>query len=215
MSKKTLNNEQTLNYLKLWREDFNEDALSLLTVSNTGLVKLIASKHSRKGLSFEELESAGYEALIRAINKFDYINRPIEGFSTYISVAIENAITREIDNYKKHEYVLSFETPIGSSKDGDDFKLEEIIGTDSDILFNDIINEMKIGVVREALKCLTSRERQIIILRYALDEQNKKTQDELAQIFNTSRQNISLLEQKALIKMRHPRNTRKLKDFND
>ena len=72
---------------------------------------------------------------------------------------------------------------------------------------------MKIDIVREALQCLTSREQQIIFLRYGLDEVHKKTQDEVAEIFGCSKATIAKQEQKALVKMRHPRNTRKLKDF--
>lgn len=212
---KRLSAEQTLNCLKLWRENFDEDALTLLASSNMGLVKFIACKYLNRGLSFDDLVSAGNEALVRAINRFDYINRTIEGFSSYISVSIENGIKRECENYSKHSHVLSFDAPIGYGKHGDELKVEEIIGTDDEKLLNDVINGMKIEIVREALHCLTSKERQIILLRYGLDEQHRKTQGEIAKIFRTSKQNISLQEQKALMKMRHPRNTRKLKDFND
>ena len=74
---------------------------------------------------------------------------------------------------------------------------------------------MKIDIVREALKSLTSREQQIILLRYGLDDANRKTQEEVAKIFKCSTHTIARQEQKALVKMRHPRNTRKLKDFID
>lgn len=109
--------------------------------------------------------------------------------------------------------MVSFEEPIGHSKDGDELKIEDIVGTDAEELVENVISGMKIEIVREALKCLTSREQQIILLRYGLDEAHRKTQDEVAQIFGCTRALISRQEQKALIKMRHPRNTRKLKDF--
>lgn len=72
---------------------------------------------------------------------------------------------------------------------------------------------MKIDVVRNALQCLTSREKQIIFLRYGLNDEEAKTQGEVAEIFGCSQAYIARQEQRALIKMRHPRNTRKLKDF--
>lgn len=115
--------------------------------------------------------------------------------------------------YNKHSHVLSFDQPIGQNKDGDEMTIEDLIGTDANQLIEDVISEMKIDIVREALQCLTSRERQIILLRYGLDDTHKKTQDEIAEIFGCSKSLIAKQEKKALIKMRHPRNTKKLKDF--
>ncbi|MCI8446380.1 MAG: sigma-70 family RNA polymerase sigma factor, partial [Bacilli bacterium] len=149
------------------------------------------------------------------INKFDYEERAIEGFSSYISIAIENQMKNELRKYRKHSHVLSLDQPIGQNKDGDEMKIEDIVGTDAEQLLENVISEMKIEIVREALQCLTSREQQIIFLRYGLDDVHKKTQNEVAEIFGCSKATIAKQEQKALVKMRHPRNTRKLKDFID
>lgn len=119
----------------------------------------------------------------------------------------------ELRRYKKHSHVLSFDQPIGQNKNGDEMTIEDLVGTDSEQLIEDVISEIKSDIVREALQCLTSREKQIILLRYGLDEIHKKTQDEVAEIFGCSKSTIAKQEQKALIKMRHPKNTRKLKDF--
>ena len=210
---KRLSLDETKNYLRAWRESADKNALEVLTICNGGLVSFLAKKYLGKGLTFEELQSAGYEGLLNAINKFDYNERSIEGFSSYISIAIENQMKMELRKYNKHSHVLSFDQPIGQNKDGDEMKIEDIVGTDAEQLIEDVISEMKIDIVREALQCLTSREQQIILLRYGLDEVHKKTQDEVAEIFGCSRATIAKQEQKALVKMRHPRNTRKLKDF--
>jgi len=93
--------------------------------------------------------------------------------------------------------------------------VEDIIGTDSEEIIESVISAMKIDIVRQSLKCLTSRERKIILLRFGLDELHRKTQSEVAEIFGCSRSLISKQEEHALMKMRHPRNTRKLKDFID
>lgn len=210
-----LTTDEIKNCLISWREMGDTDALTLLTICNTGLVKFFAKKHLGKGLTFEELFSAGNEGLIRAINKFNYSEHAIEGFSSYIALAIENQMRYELRNYKKHSHVISFDQSIGSNKDGDEMKIEDLIGTDAEELIETVISDMKIDIVREALQCLTSRERQIILLRYGLDESHKKTQEEVAEIFGCSKASICNQEQRALIKMRHPRNTRKLKDFMD
>ena len=207
--------EETEKYLKLYREFADEDALTLLVTCNSGLVRFFAKRYLGKGLTYDELVSAGNEGLIKAINKFDYEERDIQGFSTYISVAIENAMKYELRKYHKHSHVLSFEQPLGQNKDGDELTIEDIVGTDAEELMEDVISEMKIDIVREALKSLTSREQQIIFLRYGLDDVHKKTQEEVAQMLRCSQTSIAKQEQKALIKMRHPRNTRKLKDFID
>lgn len=205
--------DETKNCLRAWRELGDEDALEVLTICNGGLVGFFAKKYLGKGLTFEELQSAGNEGLINAINKFNYNEKTIEGFSSYISIAIENQMKMELRKYNKHSHVLSFDQPIGQNKDGDEMKIEDLIGTDAEQLIEDVISEMKIDIVREALQCLTSREQQIILLRYGLDEVHKKTQDEVAEIFGCSKATIAKQEQRALVKMRHPRNTRKLKDF--
>ena len=205
--------DETKNCLRAWRELGDEDALEVLTICNGGLVGFFAKKYLGKSLTFEELQSAGNEGLINAINKFNYNEKAIEGFSSYISIAIENQMKMELRKYNKHSHVLSFDQPIGQNKDGDEMKIEDLIGTDAEQLIEDVISEMKIDIVREALQCLTSREQQIILLRYGLDEVHKKTQDEVAEIFGCSKATIAKQEQRALVKMRHPRNTRKLKDF--
>lgn len=205
--------DETEKYLKLYREFADEDALTLLVTCNGGLVGFFAKKYLGKGLTFDELVSAGNEGLIKAINKFDYEEREIQGFRAYISVAIDNAMKYELRKYNKHSHVLSFEQPLGQNKDGDELTIEDIVGTDAEELIEDVISEMKIDIVREALKSLTSREQQIIFLRYGLDDVHRKTQAEVAEIFDYSTHTIAKQEQKALVKMRHPRNTRKLKDF--
>jgi RNA polymerase sporulation-specific sigma factor len=210
-----LSNEEVKNCLRAWRELGDKEALETLIICNAGLVGFFAKKYLGKGLTFEELQSAGNEGLLNAINKFDYNERAIEGFSSYISIAIENNMKKDLRKYHKHSHVLSFEQPIGQNKDGDDMRIEDLVGTDAEQLIDDVISSMKIDIVREALKCLTSREQQIILLRYGLDDVHKKTLDEVAEIFGCSRTIIANQEQKALIKMRHPRNTKKLKDFID
>lgn len=212
---KKLTLDETKKLLRAWRELGDKNALEVLTISNGGLVVFWVKKNLGKGLNFEELQSAGTEGLLYAINKFDYKERAIEGFSSYISVAIERKIQRELEWYHKHSHVLSFEQPIGQNKNGDEMKMEDIIGTDSEELIEDIISGMKIDIVREALQSLSSREWQIILLRYGLDEAHSKTQEEIAEIFGVSRTTIANQEKRALIKMRHPRNTKRLKDFID
>lgn len=212
---KRLSLDETKELLTLWRENGDRNALNILTMSNQALVAFLVKKYLGKGLTFEELKSAGNLGLVNAINKYDYLNRDICTFSSYISTSIENTILLELRKYNKHSHVLSFEQPLGQSKDGDELTIDDIIGTDEEALLEEVVSDIKNDILRNALESLTSKEKQIILLRYGLDDDNKKTQAEIAEIFGCSKQSISNMEKKALVKMRHPRNTRKLKDFLD
>ena len=205
--------DETKRLLISWRETGNKKDFEKLVISNSGLVGYFAKKYLGQGLSFEELVSAGNLGLINAINMFDYINRDMQGFSSYIGVSIENGMLAELRKYRKHSHVMSLSEPIGTSKDGDEITLEDILATDDEELLDNIISEIKNDIVREALLALTTREQKIILMRYGLDDKSKKTQAEIAELFGCSKQTIANQEHKALVKMRHPRNTRKLKDF--
>lgn len=205
--------EEKLKCLRAWRELGDKQAQTLLVESNRGLVKYFAKKYMGQGLTFDELESAGLLGLVRAINMFNYEEKDIHAFTSYISIAIDNEIKMEFRKYNKHSHVLSFDQPIGENKDGDELSLKDIITDENANFVDDVISEMKNDVVRNALQCLTSREKQIILLRYGLNDEEAKTQEEVAEIFGCSKTLILRQEKKAIIKMRHPRNTRKMKDF--
>lgn len=210
---KLLSPEEIKLYLNEWQVYRDEKAAQILIESNQNLVKYFAKKFLQKGLSFDELMSAGNVGLFNAISKFNYVEKDIDKFSSYISIAIQNEMILELRKYNKHSHVLSFDAPIYESKDGDELTIEDIVGTDGDELLENVISNMKIEIVREALKSLTSTEKQIILLHYGLDEKHKKTLTEIGDILGYSQAYVSRMEQKALIKMRHPRNTKKLKDF--
>lgn len=214
MAIKRLTTDETLRVLNFYRDTGDQEALELLIISNMGLVGYFVKRYLNSGIEYDDLKSIGTIGLINAINKFN-VEKPIEAFSSYISMAIDNQIKMEIRKQKKHSGVMSLDAPIGYNKDGDEMMIEDIVGTDEEQLFNDVISGLKVGIVREALKSLTYREQQIILLRYGLDDAHRKTQEEVAEMFDCSKMTILKQEQKALIKMRHPKNTRKLKDFID
>lgn len=198
---KRLTLEETLENLKKWREHGDEDALTLLVLSNQGLVKYFAYKYGNDVISSEDLQSIGNEALIRAIHQFNYINRSIEGFSSYISTAIEHQIILEFKKNNKHSHVISFNQPIYEDRDGNSISIENAVDSDS---VKSIDNQNNILVIRQLLTYLTEKERQIIILRYGLDCGQERTLEEVGDILGYSRQGIYYREQKALKKMRKP-----------
>ena len=205
----------TRELLIAWREHNNKNALTQIVTQKRGLVVSIARDYLNNGLSLEELKSAGYEGLINAINTFDYNENKIEEFDEYLKTYIERSIKRDINEYNKHNQIISIEEQIENDMFGYEMKDEVIIGNDEEQLIDEVISEIKNDVLRESLQSLTSREKKIIFLRYAFDENHSKTQEELAKMFGCSRASICNQERKALIKMRHQRSIKNNKSNID
>lgn len=210
MKKEVLTLESTIEYLKAWRRSSSEEALTELIKGNEGLVNLIARKYIGQGLSFEELQSAGFFGLFNAINKFD-LNRNINAFSTYISRSIEREIWLEIKGYKKYIQVLDFKTLEEKEKIAEKVFLSD--ERDIDKVINKIARKEMALVIEEALKYLDERQKNIILLRYGLEHNTKKTIDEVAEILNISRSMVVRQENKALVKMRGLRVLTKSRDL--
>jgi len=198
---KRLSLEETLENLKKWRESRDEEALALLVMSNQRLVKHFAYKYGNHVISSEDLESIGNEALIRAIHQFDYINRDIECFSSYISSAITHQISVEFRKNNKHSHVISFNQPIYQDKDGNVINIDSLVSSGSE---KDIDKRTVAFTIKELLNRLTLKERQIIILRYGLDGNQERTLEEVGEILGYTRQGVHYQEQKALQKMKKP-----------
>jgi RNA polymerase sporulation-specific sigma factor len=191
----------------------NTKARNVLVEKNLGLVRYFVKRYLSSGLEYDDLVVIGEIGLIKGIDGFD-VNRGTK-LSSYIGMAIENEILMALRKEKKHTSNISIDDPIGHNKDGEEMTLEDILGTEPDEILDNFISAIKIDLVREALKKLTSKEQKIILLRYGLDDKGKLTQEEVGLILGESRSNILKQEQKALIKMRHPKITSKLKDFID
>lgn len=216
MAKKILTSEELRNLLTRWRYSNDQQAITIIIERNMGLVRKIASKFRDYNFTFEELEMIGMEKIWESANNFNFEDKGEElakVFGAYLAVSIERGILREIKKNAKHAEVLSFSQSIGQNKDGKEQTLEDTLGTDDDMLINDVLSDIKSEVVKNALNSLTSKERKIILLRYGLEKDKCKTLEEVGEIFGVTRERIRQTEEKALIKMRHPRNTRKLKDF--
>lgn len=95
---KRLSLDETLKYLKLWKESRDENALLVLINGHSGLIALFANRYLKNGLNFDDLYSAGKEGLIIAIERFNYDEYEMQTFSTYASSYIEGYIKRDIRN---------------------------------------------------------------------------------------------------------------------
>lgn len=207
--------EEIKKKLILWKEQKDEEAFIWLVKKNIYLVYYIAQKYVRKGLSFDELKSAGLEGLVKAICRFNYNykNVNLKSFKSYMSKCIENQIITDIKNNSRHSNEISISEPIKSSKDDELFILEEVLESPEKDPMDQVIYKIEDSFVENALALLSPKERKIICLRYGLKENEILTLNEIGKMYNCSRQAISSQEQKALKKMKKAPNASIMQDI--
>lgn len=185
------------------RKYFNGDkqARDKLIEHNLRLVAHIAKKYDGKGQDMEELISIGSIGLIKAINSFkEEKNYKI---STYASKCIENEILMYIRATKKQKSEVSMNTIIGTDKDGNDMQLEDVIDSEQKDAIDTIYNKIVTGQVKEFIKNkLSEREKYIMTLRYGLDGNIPKTQQQIADELGISRSYVSRIETKVQNKLK-------------
>ncbi len=106
---------------------------------------------------------------------------------------------------------VSLETPIGEEEDSHlgDFIPDEDAPAPADEAFNSMLKQ----TIGEVLDTLSEREKRVIILRYGLIDGRQRTLEEVGEEFQVTRERIRQIESKALRKLRHPKCSRKLKDY--
>ncbi len=209
--------EETEACLKAWQECKDEDAFNLLFSSNGGRIQFMAKKYKGRGLSYDELISAGNLGLFNAVSHFDYVNGDVKSFSIYLYTAIKNTILQELRNHKKTENILSLDQPYKYDEEGNEMKVEDSIGTEKDeyveMALARIQTESIQAIWMQMLTCLTPKEREIMQLRYGIEKNTYRTQVEVSKLLGCTRQAVSSLEQRALVKIRKLPERERLKDF--
>ena len=176
-----------------------KEAKAVLIEHNLRLVVYIAKKFDNTGVSVEDLISIGTIGLIKAINTFN----PVKNIklATYASRCIENEILMYLRRNNKTRMEVSIDEPLNVDWDGNELLLSDILGTEEDIIYKDMETEMEKKLLKAAIARLSSRERNIIELRYGLTAGGKEyTQKEVADQMGISQSYISRLEKKI---MRH------------
>lgn len=196
---KPLSHKEEQNYLiKASQGDI--EARNVLVEHNLRLVAHIIKKYYSTQSEQDDLVSIGTIGLIKAINTFD-INKNIK-LSSYASRCIENEILMHFRNLKKCQQDISLNETIDTDKDGNPLTLIDVLSVDDNILdtINNKLNKSKLSSYIESE--LDDREKQVIILRYGLNDKKPLTQREVADILNVSRSYISRIETKALKTLR-------------
>ena len=181
-------------------EENTDGARDTLIVHNLRLVVYIARKFDSVGIAVEDLISIGTIGLIKAVNTF-CSDRNIK-LATYASRCIENEILMYLRKNSNSKMEVSLEEPLNIDWDGNELLLSDVLGSDSDTVVKNIESEIELSALRNAIRGLSEREREIMILRFGLGTNREYTQKEVADILNISQSYISRLEKKILIKLK-------------
>ena len=177
-------------------------AKASLIEHNLRLVVYIAKKFENTGVGVEDLISIGTIGLIKAINTFNR-NKNIK-LATYASRCIENEILMYLRRNSKIRMEVSIDEPLNVDWDGNELLLSDILGTDADIIYRDLENEVERKLLRKALEKLSGREKKIIELRFGLNQPagREMTQKEVADLMGISQSYISRLEKKIISRLK-------------
>ena len=140
------------------------EARQTLIEHNLRLVVYIAKKFDNTGVGVEDLISIGTIGLIKAINTFKS-DKNIK-LATYASRCIENEILMHLRRNSRIKTEVSIDEPLNVDWDGNELLLSDILGTEEDLVYKDIEDEVDLNLLEQAMDILSDRERTIIAVSY-------------------------------------------------
>lgn len=179
----------------------DESVRQTLVERNLRLVVYIAKKFENTGVGLEDLISIGTIGLMKAINTFN-TDKNIK-LATYASRCIDNEILMFLRKNKRRTKEVSFEDSINFDSEGNELKIEDVFGTEEDIVHKSIECQEDKTTLEEEIKNLDDRDREIIEFRYGLGGHKELTQKELADKLSISQSYISRIEKKVIKKLKN------------
>lgn len=177
----------------------SEEARAILIEHNLRLVVYIAKKFENAGINVEDLISIGTIGLIKAVNTFK-IDKNIK-LATYASRCIENEILMYLRRNSKTKSDVSLDEPLNVDWDGNELLLSDILGTENDIVYTHIEEEVNKNLLSYAMSKLSRREKEIMEMRFGLRGGKEMTQKEVADQMGISQSYISRLEKKIISRL--------------
>lgn len=182
-------------------QEGDEYARDLLIEHNLRLVVYVAKKYdSIPCVNIEDLISIGTIGLVKAVNTFK-MDKNIK-LATYASRCIENEILMFLRKNNKVKQEISLDEPLNVDYDGNELLLSDIVGTDNEIVQDEIEYNDQKEKFYNALEKLNPREKQILMMRYGLIGNDELTQKDVAEVLGISQSYISRLEKKIIKKLR-------------
>lgn len=194
-----LSSEDEQKYLELLKKG-DEEARNILIEKNLRLVAHVCKKYSSTNIDLDDLISIGTIGLIKGINSFNP-SKSVK-LSTYVSRCIDNAILMFLRSTKKLGAEVFLEDPIGKDKDDNTVTLQEVLENNEKNIEDEVDLKFKIKKLYQKMKeVLKFREKTILELRFGLDGNKPKTQNEIAKSMGISRSYVSRIETKAIEKL--------------
>ena len=181
-------------------EKGSEAAKQQLIERNLRLVVFIARRFENTGVNLEDLISIGTIGLIKAISTYRR-DKNIK-LATYASRCIENEILMHIRKIAGQKAEVSLDEPINLDYDGNELLLSDILGTDEDVILKPMEDDVDLRLLRQAVKELPAREREIVQMRFGLEGRQELTQKEVAQKMGISQSYISRLEKRIMLRLK-------------
>lgn len=193
-----LDTDQELKYIKQMLAG-DRYARDKLIEHNLRLVAHIVKKFDNTGEETEDLISIGTIGLIKGVESY----KPNRGtkLATYAARCIENEILMHLRTLKKVRKDISLTDPIGQDHEGNEISLIDILEAENEDIIEFIQLNMDIEKMQKYFSILSSREREVIIHRYGLNNNKELTQREIANRLKISRSYVSRIEKRALMKV--------------
>ena len=181
-------------------ENGDEEARNILIERNLRLVAHVSKKYSSTNINLDDLISIGTIGLIKGINSFN--SQKGVRLATYVSRCIDNEILMHLRTSKKLQAEVYLNEPIGKDKDDNEISLIDILENDEKNVEDEIDLKLKIKKLYENMKkVLKKREKEILELRFGLNGNAPKTQNQIAEMMGISRSYVSRIETKAINKL--------------
>ena len=188
--------QETLERLEMG----DDGAKQKLIEHNLRLVVFIARRFESAGTNLEDLISIGTIGLIKAVGTYRR-DKNIK-LATYASRCIENEILMHIRKISGQKAEISLDEPINMDYDGNELLLSDILGTDENVVTGHLEDDVDLQLLRQALRGLPPREREIVAMRFGLEGRKELTQKEVAQKMGISQSYISRLEKRIMERLK-------------
>lgn len=193
-----LSKEEEAKYVDLAMKG-DKSARDKLIEHNLRLVAHIVKKYDHKKEDADDLISIGTIGLIKGVDSFSYKHGT--RITTYCARCIENEIRMYYRSDKKNNKNISINESVGFDKEGNEITFLDILKTPKPDFALELHNQNNLSLLKDYFKVLNSREKEIIIKRYGLNNHDEMTQKEIAKELGISRSYVSRIEKRALTKM--------------